>query len=132
MSTELNNIAVAFEPSDSDVLLSLTIHGNLSHQDYVHLILMLDAVSERADHRPINVLVDITDLQGWILDTAWDDLQLGLQHRREFKKIAIIGNQNWQQMLSKVGDWFITGDVHYFEDKDVATVWLNEVTCTLY
>ncbi|NRA56003.1 MAG: STAS/SEC14 domain-containing protein [Gammaproteobacteria bacterium] len=90
MSTELNNIAVLVEPSGSDVFLSLTIHGNLCHQDYVQLIPMLDAILEQADHRPINVLVDITDLESWIIDTAWDDFQLGLQHRREFKKLRLL------------------------------------------
>jgi hypothetical protein len=126
VQTQLSNFSVELEYSDTKVFLSLVIHGTLSHEDYMEMTPMLESVFDEIDHPTINALIDITDLEGWTLHAAWDDLQLGLNHGRQFKKIAIIGNQHWQQMLSKVGDWFVAGDVHYFENKDPAIGWLNE------
>jgi hypothetical protein len=42
-----------------------------------------------------------------------------------FEKIAIYGNKNWQQITARVGSWFISGEVRYFEDMDEALTWLQ-------
>ena len=57
---------------------------------------------------------------------AWDDFKLGLKHGNEFEKIAIYGNKNWQEITAKIGAWFISGEVKYFESEDDALAWLNE------
>jgi len=126
MPTQLSNISIEIERCGEQFFLSLVIHGTLSHEDYLEVKPMLDEVLNKFEQAAINTLVDITGLDAWTLDPSWDNLQLVLGQGREFKKIAIIGNQHWQRMLSKVGDWFITGDVHYFEDKVPATAWLTE------
>ena len=41
------------------------------------------------------------------------------------EKIAIFGNKKWQEYSAKVGSWFITGDIKYFEDADAALSWLQ-------
>jgi len=43
--------------------------------------------------------------------------RLGLEHGNAFEKIAIYGNKKWQERVSKIGSWFISGDVRYFESK---------------
>jgi len=126
MPTQLSNISIAIERCGEQSFLSLVIHGTLNHEDYTEMRPMLDEVLNKFEQPTIHTLVDITDLDAWTLDPSWDNLQLMVSHEREFKKIAIIGNQHWQRMLSKVGDWFMIGDVHYFEDKALATAWLAE------
>jgi hypothetical protein len=41
------------------------------------------------------------------------------------KKIAIYGNKNWQEISAKIGAWFISGEVKYFESEDDALAWFN-------
>ena len=35
------------------------------------------------------------------------------------------GNKNWQQITARVGSWFISGEVRYFEDMQEALAWLQ-------
>jgi len=74
----------------------------------------------------IKALIDATELEGWELRAAWDDFKLGLKHGRQFKKIAIVGNKNWLEMSAKIGSWFVSGDVEYFDNEAAAITWLNE------
>jgi hypothetical protein len=37
-----------------------------------------------------------------------------------------VGNKKWQEYCAKVGSWFISGEVKYFEDTQEALMWLNE------
>lgn len=74
----------------------------------------------------LKALVDITEWEGWELRAAWDDFMLGLKHGNEFVKIAIYGNKNWQDIAAKVGSWFVSGEIKYFDSKEAAMIWLNE------
>jgi hypothetical protein len=85
----------------------------------------LESAIEGIKHPEIKALIDATELQGWEMRAAWDDLKLGLRHGREFKKIALLGNKEWQKYASKVGSWFISGEIKYFEDASAALGWLN-------
>ncbi len=56
---------------------------------------------------------------------AWDDFKIGLKHGNEFKKTAIYGNKNWQEIAAKIGSWFTSGEVRYFEDYDSEFSWVK-------
>ena len=71
----------------------------------------------------VNVLLDVTELDGWELRAAWDDFKLGLKHNNEFNKIAIYGNKQWQKSATKIADWFTTGEIKYFEHYADACNW---------
>jgi hypothetical protein len=49
-----------------------------------------------------------------------------MKHRNQFEKIAILGNKKWQEYSAKVGKWFVSGDIQYFEDEQAALDWLQE------
>ena len=54
-----------------------------------------------------------------------DLFKLGLKHGSEFEKIAIYGNKGWQEMAAKIGSWFVSGEMKYFESLDEALAWLK-------
>ena len=64
-------------------------------------------------------------MQGWELRAAWDDFKLGLKHGSEFEKIAIYGNKNWQEIVEKMGGWFISGETKKFDNETDALAWLD-------
>ena len=87
---------------------------------------MIDSAIASVKEAKVKVLIDGTELEGWELRAAWDDFKLGLKHNNEFEKIAIYGNKNWQEITAKIGSWFISGEVQYFENIDDALSWLNQ------
>ena len=87
---------------------------------------MIDSALEGIKSPKINVFVDGSELEGWELRAAWDDFKLGLKHGGEFDKVAIFGNKKWQEYLAKIGSWFISGEVKYFDDANEALRWIQQ------
>ena len=131
MSLKRHGLSIGIERTESgdkisQIFLTLKAVGTLSHDDYLTITPMLDAALEGIQSSCVKVLVDGTELDGWELRAAWDDFKLGLKHGRQFSKVAIFGNKNWQQMSAKIGSWFVEGEIKYFEDYRSAVVWLQE------
>lgn len=126
MSTSKHGLSIGIERSDSHIFLSLKAVGNLTHADYELITPMLESALSQVNYPEVDVLFDGTALDGWELRAAWDDLKLGLKHNNKFRKIAIYGNKNWLKMSAKVGAWFISGEIKYFENVTDAVNWLRE------
>ncbi len=85
---------------------------------------MLDSAQAGNCHPKNQSAYDLTELKGWELRAAWDDLKLGIKHGQEFKKIALYGDQQWQEYVAKIGSWCISGEARYVDDKTRAPGWL--------
>lgn len=126
MEPARHGLSIGMERIDSDFFVSLKAVGKLTHADYEKITPMLEAALKGVDNPRIKLLFDGTEMQGWELRAAWDDLKLGLEHGSKFEKIAIYGNRNWQEIAAKVGSWFMSGEVKYFERYPEAVAWLQE------
>ena len=110
----------------SDFCLTLKATGKLTHEDYETITPLIDSALGAVEHAKVKALIDGTELEGWSLRAAWDDFRIGLKHGNEFEKIAILGNKNWQEMAAKIGSWFISGEIKYFEHINDALIWLHD------
>ena len=120
-----HGLSIGIERIDDHFFLSLKAIGKLTHADYEIITPMIDSALAQVITPQVNVLIDGTELEGWELRAAWDDLKLGLKHNNQFNKIAIYGNKNWQEMLAKIGAWFMSGEVKYFITHSDAIDWLK-------
>ena len=126
MSSTKHGLSIGIERVDNNFYLSLKAVGKLTHADYEVITPLIDSALASVKEPKVDVLIDVTELEGWELRAAWDDFQLGLKHNNEFGKIAIYGNKNWQEIAAKVGSWFISGEIRYFDKLTDATVWLQK------
>ena len=104
--------------------MHLEVIGKLTHHDYEVLVPMLESAIDRADDARIDALVDLRQLQSVELRAMWDDLKMGLKHRKRFERIAVLGNQKWEQVATRIGNWFTSGELAYFDQQAAATTWL--------
>lgn len=125
MSIKKHGLSIGIERVESNFFLSLKAVGKLTHEDYETITPMIDSALEEVREPKVKVLIDGTEMEGWELRAAWDDFKLGLKHGGQFEKIAIFGNKNWQEITAKIGSWFISGEVKYFDNADKALIWLN-------
>ena len=125
MGIQRHGLSIGIEKSGSDFFLSLKAVGTLTHEDYETITPMIDSALDAVKEPHVNVFIDGTELDGWELRAAWDDFKIGLKHGNEFAKIAIYGNKRWQEMTVKVGAWFMTGEIQYFEAEEDALRWLT-------
>ena len=126
MNMTRHGLSIGIERIGNDFFLSLKAVGKLTHADYEIINPMIDSALVGIKSPRIKVLVDGSELEGWELRAAWDDFKLGLKHGGEFDKIAIFGNKKWLEYSAKIGSWFISGDVQYFEDLNEALAWIQE------
>ncbi|MGB1199344.1 MAG: STAS/SEC14 domain-containing protein [Thalassotalea sp.] len=125
MNIVKHGLSIGIERVNQDVFLAIKAVGKLTHADYEAISPMINSALSQVKHPEVNVLIDGTELKGWEARAVWDDFRLLLKHNNKFRKVAIYGNKNWQETLSKVGAWFISGEVEYFSDQQEAFNWLN-------
>ena len=121
-----HGLSIGIERTGSNFCLTLKATGKLTHEDYETITPLIDSALGAVEDAKVKALIDGTELEGWTLRAAWDDFRIGLKHGNEFEKIAILGNKNWQEMAAKIGTWFISGEVKYFENINDALIWLHD------
>ena len=119
-----HGLSIGIERNENHYFLSLKAVGKLTHKDYEVITPMLNAALSDVKDPKVNALIDGTEMDGWEARALWDDLKLGLKHGNQFVKIAIYGNKGWQKIASKIGTWFIAGEIKFFEDREAALNWL--------
>jgi hypothetical protein len=125
MKVNRHGLSIGIERINSDLFLTLKAVGTLQHSDYEVIVAMIESALAGVEDAKVKVFFDGTELDGWEIRAAWDDLKLGIKHGSEFKKVAIFGNKRWQEMSAKVGSWFVSGDIKYFENETEAFDWLQ-------
>jgi len=120
-----HGLSIGLERTGKELYLSLKAIGTLTHADYEVITPMIDSALEGIRGARINAFLDMSELEGWEPRAAWDDFKLGMKHAHQFTKIAILGHKRWLELSAKVGAWFVSGEVRYFEDEAAALVWLN-------
>lgn len=121
-----HGLSIGIECMNEHIFITLKATGKLTHEDYEVLTPMIDAAIAEVKEPDVKVLIDATEMEGWELRAAWDDFKLGLKHNNDFKRIAIYGNKGWQEVTSKLGSWFVSGEVKFFKNIDDAVVWLQQ------
>ena len=115
---------IGIERVNSDIFISFKAVGTLTHDDYLSISPLIAGALEQVTDAQVDVLFDATEFEGWEVRAAWDDLKLVLSHNNEFKNVAICGNKRWLQVAAKIGGWFMSGDIKYFDDIQDALEWL--------
>lgn len=123
---ERHGLSIGIERINNHFFLTLKAIGKLTHEDYLTITPMLESALEGVKTPKIKVFFDASELKGWEVRAAWDDFKLGMKHSKEFEKIAILGNKQWQELAAKIGSWFISGESKYFEDTKEALNWLYD------
>ena len=125
MTVNRHGLSIGIERINNELCLTLKAVGTLQHSDYEVIVPMIDSALAGVEDAKVNVFFDGTELDGWEVRAAWDDLKLGIKHGSEFKKVAIFGNKRWLEMSAKVGSWFVSGDIKYFDNETDALDWLQ-------
>lgn len=113
-----------FDRTAPRTIVILHAYGTLTHQDYLTMTPSLEGIIKQLQE--VYLLLDCQHLKGWQLQAAWDDFRLGMKHHSHFKKIAILGDEKWLQVASKVAGWFVDGEVKILTDLDQARDWLYQ------
>ena len=123
---EAHGMSFELTHTGEEFFLKLRLKGTLTHEDYEQMVPMMESALVGIKEPKIKALVDAREFEGYELRAAWDDLKFGLKHNKEFTKLAFVGDKSWEEYGVKISNWFMSGEMQYFEDMDKAVAWLHE------
>ncbi len=100
---------------DSDAAtLSVIASGKLTDFEYQSVLIPQLEQAIRQSGK-INLLWKMEDFQGWEIHAAWDELVLALKTRDAIERIALVGEEPWQQKLQKLLQPLTHAEVQYYD-----------------
>lgn len=107
--------------TDSDKVVAFKMSGKLHDADYKEFVPALEAAIEA--HGKIRMLAQFHDFHGWDLHAAWDDTKFAVKHFTEIERIALVGEETWEEWMAKVCRPFTLAKIRYFDVADIDQAW---------
>ena len=115
------------EPTNSHVV-SLKATGRLSAADYSQFVPRIERMIDQQGK--ISLLFEMADFHGWNVRGAWADLRFGVRHRKDLKRVAMVGDRKWERWMSFLCARLTTAEVRYFDCGDLteARRWVQSLS----
>ena len=107
--------------SNSEKVVGLRVNGKLTKEDYDGLIPYLEDILAQFDQ--ISLLCDMSGFVGIEAQAFWEDFKFSLRHLRDFKRMAIVGDQRWLEWWTNVFNPLVKTDVKYFPLEHMNEAW---------
>jgi hypothetical protein len=107
-------------------LLAVHVSGKLVKDDYTDFVPAFERLVQQ--HGMIRMLFDMSDFHGWEARAAWADLKFGVEHYADIERMAMVGENKWQEAMTVFVKPFTKAHVRYFDHNEAALArkWLKE------
>ena len=108
-----------------DSLIEVELSGKLTREDYERFVPEIER--KIAEQGKLRLLVIMHDFHGWRLAALWQDIKFDLRHFKHFERIALVGENKWQEWMSAICLPFTTGELRFFHQDQLvaAREWVN-------
>ncbi|MGE0711785.1 MAG: DJ-1/PfpI/YhbO family deglycase/protease [Planctomycetota bacterium] len=107
-----------------DEYVELLAKGKLTRAHYDAVVPRLEAQLETAGR--LRALIRLEGFRGWAASGIAAELRFDLRHRKDFDRIAVVGEGKLQEWGTKLSRPFFGGEVRYFEQIAAARAWIAE------
>ena len=116
---------IRIEKEKTGDLVKAYVSGKLTQEDYDKLIPILEKTLE--EWPKLRFYFEMHDFEGWTMGAAFADLGFDVKHATDMAKVAMVGEEKWQETLSKIMKPFTTADVRFFplSEKEEALRWIK-------
>ena len=99
--------------------------GKLAAEDYRDVV--MPAIEEAAKSGEIRFLMVMRDFDGISGGAVWQDLKVGFEHLRGWKRIALVTDIGWMRHATDLFGWMTPGETKTFalDEHDQAIRWLT-------
>lgn len=97
--------------------------GKIEAVDYTDVL--MPAVEAAAAAGGVRVVLLFPEWDGFTAGGMWEDLKMGVEHLRVWKRIALVTDLEWMHHLTALFGWMTPGAMKVFSvaDKDAAIAW---------
>jgi SpoIIAA-like len=99
--------------------------GTLKAEDYRDVV--LPALERAAVGGDVRFVVVIPEFHGMSGGALWQDLKLGIEHFRAWKRIALVTDIAWMDHMTTIFGWMTPGEVRHFPlaQREAAIAWVT-------
>ena len=114
-------------PETQGKVLALKATGKLTDEDYKDVLIpRLEAILH--EHGKARILLDLgEEFPGMEAAAVLDDLRVGLGHRHDFEKVAVVSSSQWIRSLLKMAAGLMSGEIESFfpSERGRALEWIQ-------
>jgi hypothetical protein len=98
--------------------------GKLEATDYRDVVLL--ALERAFEAGEVRFRIVMTDFKGTSGGALWQDLKVGVEHLRGWKRIAVVTDIEWVTQLTGLFGWMTPGETETFalDQREEAIVWV--------
>src|SRR6516162_4198966 len=93
-------------------VIGFEVAGKIEAEDYRDVV--LPAVEEAAKSGEVRFLIVMPEFRGMSAEAVWQDLKIGVEHLRAWKRIAVVTDIDWVHHLTGLFGWMTPGEVKTF------------------
>lgn len=109
----------------SDKLVAVTVFGEFTLADYKEFEELVNYKIQFQGQ--VDLMFDLRQMVGFTLDVAWEEIKFSRQHAHDFRRIAVLTDDQWLTWSAWVSQLFVDAEVQVFTDEDSARAWLAGV-----
>jgi SpoIIAA-like len=104
-------------------VIGFEVSGVVHTDDYRGVV--LPAVQRAAAAGEIRFVIVIPDFGGMAGGAVWQDVKLGVEHFRDWKRIALVTDIDWMRHATELFGWMTPGTTKIFPlaQRDEAMAW---------
>ena len=97
----------------------------LTKEDYNEIIPLLEEAIR--NFGKIGWYFEMQNFDGWTPEAAWKDMNFDFSNNENLKKVAMVGDKDWEKLITQIMKPFTQADIKYFdlEDKNKAKTWIK-------
>lgn len=112
-----------------DRLVAVTVFGEFALADYKEFEELVNYKIQFSG--PIDLMFDLREMAGFTLDVAWEEIKFSRQHAHDFRRIAVLTDDQWLTWSAWVSQLFVDAEVQVFDDETEARDWLGSAAETI-
>jgi hypothetical protein len=109
-----------------DGAVKLDVSGQVTKSDIDKFEPAFDRVA--ADQGPVRMIIELTDFEGWDFDGFWRDLKFDSRHQDDLERVAIVGEEGWEDLSVRFTNPFFKADMRFFykTQREEAERWVRQ------
>jgi hypothetical protein len=104
-------------------VIGFEVVGRIEAEDYRDVV--LPALERAAQSGEVRFVIVIPEFHGMSPGAVWQDLRVGIEHFRAWKRIAVVTDVEWMRYMTSVFGWMTPGESKTFstQERDQAIAW---------
>jgi hypothetical protein len=105
-------------------VVGFEVTGTIDGEDYRDLV--IPALEQAARSGEVRFVIVMPEFHGMSAGAVWQDLKVGVEHLRAWKRIAVITDVDWIHQLTSLFGWMTPGETKSFtlRQREEAVAWV--------